>query len=92
MLLVSLYSFVCSLRQPSPVVAVVDGVLRAYEQFVKPAFDEFVLPTKRHADVVVPRGAENAVAIDLLVRGIRERTLEREVASSRPPPRVIVAP
>ncbi len=27
-LLVSLYSFVCSLRQPSPVVAVVDGVLR----------------------------------------------------------------
>ncbi len=70
----------------------VDGVLRAYEQFVKPAFDEFVLPTKRHADVVVPRGAENAVAIDLLVRGIRERTLEREVASSRPPPRVIVAP
>ena len=71
----------------------VDGVLRAYEQFVKPAFDEFVLPTKRHADVVVPRGAENAVAIDLLVRGIRERTLERsaEAASSRSP-RVIVAP
>ena len=46
-----------------------------------------------HADVVVPRGAENAVAIDLLVRGIRERTLERsaQAASSRSP-RVIVAP
>lgn len=55
----------------------VDGVLRAYETFVKPAFDEYVMPTKRHADVVVPRGAESAVAIDLLVRGIRERTLER---------------
>ena len=68
--------------------------MRAYEQFVKPAFDEFVLPTKRHADVVVPRGAENAVAIDLLVRGIRERTLERsaQAASSSRPPRVIVAP
>ena len=71
----------------------VDGVLRAYEQFVKPAFDEFVLPTKRHADVVVPRGAENAVAIDLLVRGIRERTLERSAqAASGRSPRVIVAP
>ena len=71
----------------------VDGVLRAYETFVKPAFDEFVLPTKRHADVVVPRGAENAVAIDLLVRGIRERTLERSAqAASSSSRRVIVAP
>jgi uridine kinase len=54
-----------------------DGVLAQYMTFVKPAFDEFILPTKAHADVVIPRGAENAVAIDLLVRGIRERTMER---------------
>mmetsp|Transcript_8657 Transcript_8657/g.25892 ORF Transcript_8657/g.25892 Transcript_8657/m.25892 type:complete len:278 (+) Transcript_8657:548-1381(+) len=60
----------------------VDGVLRQYTTFVKPAFDEFVLPTKRWADVVVPRGAENHVAIDLLVRGIRERTLERSVEAT----------
>ena len=53
-----------------------------YTTFVKPAFDEFVLPTKRWADVVVPRGAENHVAIDLLVRGIRERTLERSVEAT----------
>ena len=54
-----------------------DGVLAQYLRFVKPAFDEFILPTKAHADVVIPKGAENAVAIDLLVRGIRERTMER---------------
>lgn len=56
-----------------------ESVLHQYERFVKPAFDEFVLPTKQFADVVVPRGAENRVAIDLLVQGIRARTLEREL-------------
>ena len=29
------------------------GILNQYTTFVKPAFDEFVLPTKQHADVVV---------------------------------------
>ncbi|KAJ1449093.1 Phosphoribulokinase/uridine kinase [Pelagophyceae sp. CCMP2097] len=51
----------------------VDGVLRQYERFVKPSFDDFCFPTKRNADVVVPRGAENNIAIDLIVHGIRER-------------------
>ena len=38
--------------------------------------------TKRYADVVVPRGAENVVAIDLLVRGIRERSLEHATGTT----------
>ena len=33
---------------------------------MKPAFEEFCLPTKKYADVIVPRGAENTVAIDLI--------------------------
>ena len=41
----------------------------------------FVLPTKRRGRRRA-EGAENAVAIDLLVRGIRERTLERSEARS----------
>lgn len=59
-----------------------ESVIFQYETFVKPAFDEFVLPTKRYADVVVPRGAENVVAIDLLVRGIRERSLEHATGTT----------
>ena len=38
---------------------------------VKPAFEEFCIPTKKFADVIVPRGAENTVAIDLIVQHIQ---------------------
>ena len=47
-----------------------DGILQQYEQFVKPSTETFVLPTKTHADVVVPRGAENTVAIELIANHI----------------------
>jgi uridine kinase len=46
------------------------GILQQYEQFVKPSTETFVLPTKAHADVIVPRGAENTVAIDVIARHI----------------------
>ena len=38
---------------------------------MKPAFEEFCLPTKKYADVIVPRGAENTVAIDLIKQHIQ---------------------
>lgn len=34
-------------------------VLNQYDQFVKPAFEEFCLPTKKYADMIIPRGADN---------------------------------
>ncbi len=49
-----------------------ESVLGQYEHFVKPAFDQFIAPTKRFADVVVPRGETNTVAIELIVLHIRE--------------------
>ncbi|XP_058057206.1 uridine-cytidine kinase isoform X2 [Anopheles bellator] len=49
-----------------------EQVLNAYMTFVKPAFEEFCSPTKKFADVVIPRGADNTVAIDLIVQHIRE--------------------
>ena len=56
-----------------------DGVLRQYVKFVKPAFDEFCAPTKVFADVIVPRGAENEVALDIIVNGIKQRTFRRSL-------------
>jgi uridine kinase len=41
-----------------------------YAKFVKPAFDDFVLPSKKYADVIIPRGGGNHVAIDLIVQRI----------------------
>ena len=32
------------------------GVLKSYFRFVKPAFEEFVRPTVKYADIIVPRG------------------------------------
>ena len=39
---------------------------------VKPSYEEFVLPTKAHADIIVPRGAENKVAIEIIAQHIGE--------------------
>ncbi|VDO37484.1 unnamed protein product [Haemonchus placei] len=47
-------------------------VLNQYTKKVKPAFEEFCLPTKKWADVIIPRGGENDVAIDLLVQHIQD--------------------
>ncbi len=47
-----------------------DMVLDHYEQFVKPMHLQFIEPTKRYADIIVPQGGENTVAIDILASRI----------------------
>ncbi len=39
----------------------VDGVLQQYMRYVKPSFDDFIFPTKKYADVIIPRGLDNTV-------------------------------
>lgn len=34
----------------------IDGVIKQYNKFVKPAFEQYIEPTMRLADIVVPRG------------------------------------
>ncbi|KAI8616401.1 uridine-cytidine kinase 2-like protein [Chytriomyces sp. MP71] len=43
-----------------------EAVLDQYLNFVKPSFEDFILPTKKYADVVIPRGINNKVAIKLM--------------------------
>ena len=47
-----------------------EQILAYYTKSVKPAFEDFCLPTKKYADVIIPRGAENHVAINLIVQHI----------------------
>jgi uridine kinase len=47
-----------------------EQILAYYTKSVKPAFEDFCLPTKKYADVIIPRGAENQVAINLIVQHI----------------------
>jgi uridine kinase len=49
----------------------IESVMKQYIETVKPMHLEFVEPTKRWADVIIPRGGENRVAIDLVVRMLR---------------------
>ncbi|KAI3813121.1 hypothetical protein L1987_17837 [Smallanthus sonchifolius] len=48
-------------------------VLDQYDKHVKPSFEEFILPSKKHADIIIPWGADNDVAIDLIVQHIRTK-------------------
>jgi len=49
------------------------NVLTQYEKFVRPMHLEFVEPTKRYADIIIPRGGENQVALDMVNALIQDR-------------------
>lgn len=59
------------------------SVLAQYERFVKPSFDDYVTPTKKYADIIIPRGGDNEVAIDLLVQHIKLKLAETAVQTTR---------
>ncbi len=48
----------------------VESVIKQYTEVVKPMHHQFIEPTKRYADIIVPEGGYNQVAIDLLTTKI----------------------
>ncbi|MBI5709060.1 MAG: uridine kinase [Candidatus Eisenbacteria bacterium] len=57
----------------------VDSIIRQYEESVRPMHQQFVDPSKRHADVIIPEGGHNTVAIDLVKTKIRDLLRQRGV-------------
>lgn len=55
----------------------VEKVLSRYEKTVKPMHLQFIEPSKRYADIIVPQGGHNRVAIDILMAAI-EKALGKE--------------
>ena len=49
----------------------IDSVLEQYRRTVRPMHLEFVEPSKRHADVIIPRGGRNQVAIDMVIARVQ---------------------
>lgn len=49
----------------------IEDVIGQYVETVRPMHNRFVEPTKRYADIIVPEGGENTVAIDLLTSKIK---------------------
>jgi len=63
-----------------------ENVLFQYTNLVKPAFEEFCMPTKKHADVIIPRGADNTVAVELVAQHIKDIIYKRKIASKNGSP------
>ncbi|MEX0736825.1 MAG: uridine kinase [Bacteroidota bacterium] len=57
----------------------VDSIMSQYMNTVKPMHLQYVEPSKHWADVIIPRGAENTVAIDMLVTKIKSLLREKVV-------------
>jgi uridine kinase len=48
-----------------------DSVIEQYVNVVRPMHNQFIEPTKRYADIIIPEGGHNHVAIDLMVTKIQ---------------------
>lgn len=51
----------------------IDEILQQYLATVQPMHQQFVEPSKRYADVIVPQGGHNVIAIDMIVADVRRR-------------------
>ncbi len=49
----------------------VDSVIEQYLDTVKPAHDQFIEPYKKYADIIMPEGGQNEVAIDIVISKIK---------------------
>ena len=48
-----------------------DSVVNQYLSTVKPMHEEFVDPSKKRADIIIPEGGENIVALSMLLERIK---------------------
>ena len=53
-----------------------EDILRQYVTTVRPMHQEFVEPSKRWADVIVPEGGENRVALEMVIARIEQLLTE----------------
>ena len=57
-----------------------ESVLNQYQQTVKPMHEQYVEPSKKFADIVIPEGGKNLVALDMIIDRI-SRHLEEACSS-----------
>jgi uridine kinase len=53
------------------------SVIAQYLDTVRPSHLQFIEPTKRYADVIVPHGGRNEAAVDVLLARLRELVVDR---------------
>lgn len=55
-----------------------DSVINQYLTTVKPMHEQFVEPSKKHADIIVPEGGHNTVALDMILQRIATHIQKNE--------------
>ena len=56
----------------------IESIIGQYSDTVKPMHEEFVEPSKKHADIIIPRGGENAAGLDMLITYMNKKLHEEE--------------
>ncbi|PWW76519.1 PRK-domain-containing protein [Tuber magnatum] len=57
--------------------ASIHGAIKQWTAFVKPNFELYVEPQRKNADIMVPRGIENSIAIDMIMKHIQRALLSK---------------
>ena len=60
-----------------------ERTLEQYERTIRPMHFEFVEPSKRHADVIIPEGGQTGVSVELLCGLVREKLVEENKAVNK---------
>jgi uridine kinase len=50
-----------------------EGVLKSYNRFVRSAYTDFIKPTMKFSDLIVPHGAQNKIAIQFIKENLKNR-------------------
>jgi len=59
-----------------------ENILRQYEESVIPSHEQFIEPTKKYADLIIPRGKDNTIAINMLVSFISNSKADKTFSSN----------
>ncbi len=57
----------------------VNSIINQYTETVRPMYFQFIEPSKRYADIIIPEGGMNKVAVDILTAKIRAMLSERGI-------------
>jgi uridine kinase len=49
----------------------IESILNQYADTVKPMHEQFIEPSKKYADIIIPRGGENLTGINILQQHIK---------------------
>jgi uridine kinase len=62
----------------------ISDVLNQYNKFVKASYDEFIKPTMKYADIIVPHGRSNTIAIDFIISNLKNIMPDEALSSAIP--------